>query len=173
MCSCTLLYWARTSYIQYKPFRWWPSGKNLRPRGLLPLWSQVRALWLLIWWPLEAYMVVNFRARGINRECTQAGLDTHVKLKIYIYIYKNIVADSSPLTAIILHPLEARLSISFCFTQNSRNISYQFKKRNKTEKISSHFKSRSVSDFSAKFRPERFDFIPHVSFRSWKAIELN
>ena len=35
--------------------------------GLLPLWSQVRALWLLIWWPLEVYMVVNFRARGISR----------------------------------------------------------------------------------------------------------
>jgi len=26
----------------------WPSGKSLGPRGLLPLWSQVRALWLLI-----------------------------------------------------------------------------------------------------------------------------
>jgi hypothetical protein len=31
-----------------KPSRWWPSGKSLGPRGLLPLWSQVRALWLLI-----------------------------------------------------------------------------------------------------------------------------
>jgi hypothetical protein len=31
------------------------------------LWSQVRALWLLIWWPLEAYIVVNFRACGISR----------------------------------------------------------------------------------------------------------
>jgi hypothetical protein len=49
-----------------EPSRWWPSGKSLGPRGLLPLWSQVRALWLLIWWPLEAYMVVNFRARGIS-----------------------------------------------------------------------------------------------------------
>jgi hypothetical protein len=39
----------------------------LGPRGLLPLWSQVRTLWLLIWWPLEAYMVVNFKARGISR----------------------------------------------------------------------------------------------------------
>jgi hypothetical protein len=44
--------------------------------------------------------------------------------------------------------------------------SYQFKKRNKTEQISSHFKSRSVPDFSAKFHPERSGFIPHVSFRS-------
>jgi len=39
----------------------------LGPRGLLSLWSQVRVLWLLIWWPLEVYMVVNFRARGISR----------------------------------------------------------------------------------------------------------
>jgi hypothetical protein len=31
-----------------KPSRWWLSGKSLGPRGLLPLWSQVRALWLLI-----------------------------------------------------------------------------------------------------------------------------
>ena len=30
-----------------KPFRWWPV-KSLGLRGLLPLWSQVRALWLLI-----------------------------------------------------------------------------------------------------------------------------
>ena len=39
----------------------------MRLKCLFPLWSQVRALWLLIWWPLEAYMVVNFRARGISR----------------------------------------------------------------------------------------------------------
>jgi len=25
-------------------------------------------MWLLIWWPLEAYMVVNFRTRGISRD---------------------------------------------------------------------------------------------------------
>jgi hypothetical protein len=50
-----------------KPSRWWYNDKNLGLRGLLPLWSQVRALWLLIWWPLEAYMVVNFRAHGISR----------------------------------------------------------------------------------------------------------
>jgi hypothetical protein len=50
-----------------QPSRWWLSGKSLGSRGLLPLWFQVRALWLLIWWSLEAYMVVNFRARGISR----------------------------------------------------------------------------------------------------------
>jgi hypothetical protein len=50
-----------------KPSGYWSSGKNLGSRSLLSLWSQVRALWLLIWWPLEAYMIVNFRARGINR----------------------------------------------------------------------------------------------------------
>jgi hypothetical protein len=31
-----------------KPSRWWSSDKSLGPRGLLPLWSQVRTLWLLI-----------------------------------------------------------------------------------------------------------------------------
>jgi hypothetical protein len=50
-----------------KPSKWCSSDKSLGPRGLLPLWSQVRAMWLLIWWPLEVYMVVNFRARGISR----------------------------------------------------------------------------------------------------------
>jgi hypothetical protein len=29
--------------------------------------AQIRAMWLLIWWSLETYMVVNFRARGISR----------------------------------------------------------------------------------------------------------
>ena len=59
-----------------------------------------------------------------------------------------------------------RLSIPLCFAWNGRNIPYQFKKRNKTEQFLSHFKSRSVPDFSAKFRPERSGFIPHVPFRS-------
>jgi len=31
-----------------EPSRWWLSGKSLGLKGLLPLWSQVRALWLLI-----------------------------------------------------------------------------------------------------------------------------
>ena len=66
-----------------------------------------------------------------------------------------------------------RLSIPFRSVRNGRNIPYQFKKRNKTEQISSHFKSRSVPDFSAKFRPERSGSIPHIPFRSWKAIESN
>jgi hypothetical protein len=69
--------------------------------------------------------------------------------------------------------LNPRLSIPFRSIRNGRNIPYQFKKRNKTKQISSHFKSRSVPDFSAKFRPERSGSIPHVPFRSWKAIELN
>jgi hypothetical protein len=33
-----------TKKEEWKPSRWWPSGKSLGPRGLLPLWSQVRAL---------------------------------------------------------------------------------------------------------------------------------
>jgi len=59
------LHWQET--FRKKPSRWWPSGKSLGLRGLLSLRSQVRTLWTLIWWPLEAYMVVNFRARGISR----------------------------------------------------------------------------------------------------------
>jgi hypothetical protein len=43
------------------------SGKSLRLKSLLSLWSQVRVMWLLIWWLLEAYMVVNFRVCGISR----------------------------------------------------------------------------------------------------------
>jgi hypothetical protein len=42
--------------------------KSLRSRDLFSLWSQVQALWLLIWWSLEAYMVVNFKVRGISRD---------------------------------------------------------------------------------------------------------
>jgi hypothetical protein len=38
----------------------------LGSRNLLNLWSQVRVLWLLIWWPLKTYMVVNFRACEIS-----------------------------------------------------------------------------------------------------------
>ena len=43
------------------------NGKNLGLKGLLLLWFQVRALWLLIWWSLEAYIVVNFSTPGISR----------------------------------------------------------------------------------------------------------
>jgi len=42
-----------------------PGFKTLTKR-FVHLWSQVRALWLLIWYPLEAYMVVNFKVRGIS-----------------------------------------------------------------------------------------------------------
>ena len=62
------------------------------PRGLLPLWSHVRALWLLLWWPLEAYMVVNFRARGISRgarKLTQT--PTLIKKKATQKTDKNLV----------------------------------------------------------------------------------
>ena len=57
--------------------RWWPNSKSLRSRGLLLLWSQVRAMWLLIWWPLEAYMIVNFKTCGIS----QVDPNNYVKLK--------------------------------------------------------------------------------------------
>jgi hypothetical protein len=53
--------------LLYVSFSRWFSGKNLGSRGLLSLWFQVRAMWLLIWSSLKTYMVVNFRARGISR----------------------------------------------------------------------------------------------------------
>jgi hypothetical protein len=47
-------------------FSKWHKGKSLISRSLFFLWSQVRTLWLLIWWSLEVYMVINFRARKIS-----------------------------------------------------------------------------------------------------------
>jgi hypothetical protein len=41
--------------------------KNSEPKNLFSLWSQVRVLWLIVWWPLKAYMIVNFRTHGISR----------------------------------------------------------------------------------------------------------
>jgi hypothetical protein len=53
--------------LKLNPFRRWYNDKSLELRGLFSLWSQIQALWLFIWWPLETYKVVNFRARRINR----------------------------------------------------------------------------------------------------------
>jgi hypothetical protein len=48
------------------------------------LWSQVRVSWLLIWWLLEAYMVVNFRARRISKgACKLARIPTLKKKNLY------------------------------------------------------------------------------------------
>jgi hypothetical protein len=52
-------------------------------------------------------------------------------------------------------------SVPFRLEWPKRSIPIQ-----KTEQILSHFKSRSVPDFSAKFHSERSCFIPHVPFRS-------
>jgi hypothetical protein len=56
--------------------------KSLGLRGLLPLWSQVRALWLLIWWSLEVYMVVNFRACEISQGARKLVRTPTLKKKI-------------------------------------------------------------------------------------------
>ena len=59
--------------------------------------------------------------------------------------------------------LQLRLSIPFRFARNGWNIPSQFKKQNKMEQFSSHFKSRSVPDFSAgTFRFHSTCFIPHL-----------
>jgi hypothetical protein len=48
-------YWACKGIFLYSqlktlgsPSKWWLSDNSLGPRGLFTLWSQVRALWLLI-----------------------------------------------------------------------------------------------------------------------------
>jgi hypothetical protein len=64
-----------------KPSRWWSSDKNLKLKSLFSLWFQVWDMWLLIWWPLEAYMVVNFRTRGINRDARKLVQTTILNLK--------------------------------------------------------------------------------------------
>ena len=56
-----------SSKMIIQPFRWWSNDKSLGSRTLFFMWFQVRVLWFLIWWPLETYMVVNFRTRGISR----------------------------------------------------------------------------------------------------------
>ena len=72
--------------------------------------------------------------------------------------YLNYISLRVKLTCREVELSKSRLSIPFRFIRNGRNIPDQFKKQNKTEQISSHFKSRSVPDFSAKFRPERSGF---------------
>jgi len=64
-----------------------------------------------------------------------------------------IIIQSKVVNSILFHPEWPKHSIPI-------------QKQNKTEQSSSHFKSWSVSDFSAKFRLERSGFIPHVPFRS-------
>ncbi|KAJ6856338.1 hypothetical protein NC651_038063 [Populus alba x Populus x berolinensis] len=51
--------------------------------------------------------------------------------------------------------LEPKLLIPFRFGRNARNVSYQLKKRNKTEQVSPRLKSRVDPEIPVKFRPER------------------
>jgi len=55
-------------------------------------------LWLLIWWSLEAYMVVNFRARGINQGARKLTRTSTLNLK------KNLVSRNriTPTFSVIL-----------------------------------------------------------------------
>jgi hypothetical protein len=63
--------------------RKWSSGKSLGLRCLLLLKSQVRIMWLLIWWSLEVYIVINFRANEISRDvCKLSRTSTLIKKKI-------------------------------------------------------------------------------------------
>ena len=70
-----------------------------------------------------------------------------------------------------LYPLfKAKLLIPFRFGRNARNVSYQLKKRNKTEQVSPRLKSRVDPEIPVKFRPERSGRNPGVPVRV-KAIE--
>jgi hypothetical protein len=91
---------------------------------------------------------------------------------------KSTPAPVSPNPAKTMHPgsggdqiFGARLSIPFRFARIGRNIPYQFKKRNKTEQISSHFKSRSVPDF--RLNSIRNIPVPFHMFRSALEKPLN
>jgi len=79
--------------------------------------------------------------------------------------HQNAITCRKVLSSMLSHEGAGRSKvvnfIPFCSEWSKRSIPIQ-----KTEQISSHFKSRSVPDFSAKFHPERFCFIPHVPFRS-------
>jgi hypothetical protein len=55
--------------------------------------------------------------------------------------------------------------IPFRFGRNVRNVSYQLKKRNKTEQVLPRLKSRADPEIPVKFRPERSGRIPCVPFR--------
>ena len=64
-----------------KPSRWWPSGKawdqevcSLCGLRFEPCGCSYDGHW-------RAYMIVNFRARGISRGARKLAPDTHVKLK--------------------------------------------------------------------------------------------
>jgi hypothetical protein len=48
----------------FKEIKIVPSPSLSPPSYLI---KKVWAMWLLIWWPLEVYMVVNFRVHGINQ----------------------------------------------------------------------------------------------------------
>jgi len=99
---------------------------------------------------------------------------------IYIYIIQRNIKLRNLLTIVSPIPGDLKLStracysrllILFCFVRNGRNISYQFKKQNKTIFIS--FQISIHFDFPDKFRPECSGFISHVLFRAWKAIKSN
>jgi hypothetical protein len=77
---------------------------------LLPMWSQVRALWLLIWWSLEAYMVVNFRAREISQ-------GTHKLARTPTLNWKKKI--------LIIQPIPKKVKIKSVLTPN-KSVGAQF-----------------------------------------------
>jgi len=95
----------------------WFNDKNLWSRSLLLMWSQVRAMWLLIWWSLEVYMVVNFRARVINRDTRKLTRTFMLKKKTYIQYRPNKLRefDNKKSLSFCTSLLETRQYIIFIF----------------------------------------------------------
>jgi hypothetical protein len=96
-----------------------PSGKNLGPRGLLPLWSQVRAMWLFIWWPLETYMVITFRAREISRATRKLARTPMLNSKKK-KLFENKVSLNPIFQILNLHQLYVQSSVEDQSTQKQR-----------------------------------------------------
>ena len=62
----------------------WMEHKLFKPKLIhIKLWKQITIIIIIIiWWSLEAFMVVNFRARGINRSARKlARTSTLIKKK--------------------------------------------------------------------------------------------
>jgi len=105
----------------------------LESRGLLPLWSQVRAMWLLIWWQLEAYMVVNFRARGITRgTCKLAGTPTLIKKKAS-YVVIDKASFSNVVNYLAIARLHNKSTKQICFPR-WKELLIESKQQSKREK---------------------------------------
>jgi hypothetical protein len=76
--------WVENRWIYILSSRWL-NYNSLGPRSLLSMWFQVRTPLLLIWWLLKAYMIVNFKTRGISRGARRVAWTPTLIKKNYLY----------------------------------------------------------------------------------------